>query len=232
MKKVLLITICMVMIFVFSSCSSSVSKENSNESESVNINNLQFEGDYLIKSVELSEKNNFIDNITIADNNFQSINAFEESVLKSIHIYEAEVIWDMDNKCFRLDKGYDIGDSGIVFNNTNLMYGSSIDTGEKSWHIDKENWEFENLKIYNFCCSVDDKKFDSYFIYESEQKNKLLPITESQLEYSYVNCIIQDSSLYLAKFTGEMTGNDASEPEFECYGDAIANFVMVEDDSY
>lgn len=53
----------MVMIFVFSSCSSSVSKENSNESESVNINNLQFEGDYLIKSVELSEKNNFIDNI-------------------------------------------------------------------------------------------------------------------------------------------------------------------------
>lgn len=180
----------------------------------------------------MSDNDNFIENITLAKNNFENISDFVDSALSSVHIYEAEVIWDMNSQCFKLDKGYDIGDSKIAFNNTNLMYGSSMDTGEASWHIDNENWKFENFKVYNFCCSIGEEKFNSYFIYIENAGNSVLtPVTESQLEYSHVNCILKDSYLYLAKFTGVMTGNDASKPEFECYGDPIAYFAVVEDDS-
>lgn len=233
MKKVLLIFICVVLSVVFVSCSNSDSKKNLDSNPPFNASELQFEGDYLIESVELSDNDNFIENITLAKNNFDNISAFKEGALKSIDIFEAEVIWNMNNSTFELDKGYDIGENKIAFNNTNLMYSSSMDTGEVSWHIDNENWEFEVFKVYNFCCSIDDEKFNSYFVYtENEQNRSLIPITESQLEYSLVNCVLKDSSLYLANFTGVMLGNDADEPEFELYGDAIANYVVVEDRSY
>lgn len=231
MKKTLSIIVCIVLAFAFSSCTNSISKENSTESKTFSLDDLQFEGDYLIRSVYLSDKSNFIDEITIADNNFQGIGDFEDSVLKSIHIYEAEVIWNMDNNCFQLEKGYDIGDSGIVFNNTGLMYSSSMDTGEVCWLIENGDWKFEEFKVYNFCCTIEDEKFDSYFIYVlNDQKQSLVPITTNELEHKYVNCIIKDSGLHLAKFNG--IENDGSEPDFDYDENELAHYVTVEDDSY
>lgn len=216
MKKTVFVLCIMFYLYslIFSACSV---QQNTMEDSTINADEITFSGDYLIDSLELSENDDYIETISLSSNNLQDLNISEKDILSSVSIYEAEVIWDFDKKCIYLDKGYDIGEDRIAFSHTNLILTQSMDTGEISFTISDQNWQFNDLKVYNIRCTYADKNFDSYFIYI--QNSGIQKVTEGDVDFNSVNCAYKDEGLFLAKFDGMYNDN---EPDFTLYGDPIA----------
>ena len=219
MKKA--ISICclsLVLCFVFAACSST----DEVSEVSVDPDLIQYSGKYLVDSIESSD-NETIDKIVLSDNNLNELGLDQEELLNSFRIYEAQVIWDMNNQCFYLDKGYNIGQNNIAFANTILTLVKIIDTGEISYYLNDQDFKFEEFKVYNFCCRQEDKNFDSYFIYIPYEQGIFKSIDVDELDYTYVNCVYDDYNLYLATFQG-MTGEGevVDTPSYQYYGDPIA----------
>lgn len=217
MKRVISICcFCLILCLVFVACSSTKEVQE----VSVDPNLIQYSGKYLVDSIESSD-NETIDKIVLSDNNLNELGLNQEELLNSFRIYEAQVIWDINNQCFYLGKGYDIGQNKIAFANTLLTLVKTIDTGEISYYLNDQNFKFEEFKVYNFCCRQEDRNFDSYFVYIPYEQGIFKSIDVDDLDYTHVNCVYDDYNLYLATFQG-MTGKDADKPSYSYSGDPIA----------
>lgn len=217
MKKVIAVFFCLIIVFAFTACSS----DNEETEASIDPELIQYSGEYLVDSITISDDGKSIDQIVLSANNLDDIGISQKDLLSNFRIYEAQVIWDINNQCFYLDKGYDIGEDNIAFANTELIYSSSMDTGEVDFTLLSQDFEFEEYGVYNFCCTYQDRKFDSYFVYIPYENGSFQAIRVDDLEYSYVNCVYDDYDLYLAAFQG-MTGDNDDEPSYACFGDPIA----------
>ena len=210
MKKAFSIILLISILFAFSACKK-VQDNTSNFPVEI-----EFSGNYLMNSIELSEDESIIKSISLSENNLSELKIKEKQVIGSLSIYEAEVIWDLNNKCFYLDKGYDIGQEKIAFSNTGLTLVQSLDTYDISFLINGDEWKFKDFKVYNFKCTYSSKEYDSYFLYK---QGNLYQITVDDLEYNQVNCVYENDCLYLATFVNI---DSEEKPIFENFGDPIA----------
>ena len=209
MKKILLMLSASI-LFSFSACKTAKTDKSNTPVK------IAFTGNYLIEGIELFNDESGIKSVILSKNNLSELGIKEKEVIKSLSLYEAQVIWDMNNRNLCLDKGYNIGQENIAFSNPYLILNRSIDTGDISFSIMDSNWKFEDNKIYNFSCTYSNIEYDSYFRYE---EGKLLQVTVDDLEYNQVNCVYDDDSLYLASFLNmDSDGN----PIYECYGELLA----------
>lgn len=157
----------------------------------------EFEGDSLIRSAEYDPNSKELKNVIFAKNNLNEFDALDgKALLRSISIYEAQVIYDCDNDCFALDKGYDIGSKRLAFNHASVIAIENLDTGQILLQVnDFSEDKLKNGKIYNIRCNAYEKSFDSYFRYSN---GKFISVTAKSVDMNDINCAWDDNKLYLA----------------------------------